>query len=664
MKRSALAALLASFLITIPVSGQSSERLVVGNPVEREIAGEEIQVFELMLDENQFVFGEADQISVDVVVTVKTPEGVIMEVFDSPARGAELFQFRNERAGLFTIEITPFEEQSGSYVMHLHRVEPVASTPEARVNQIMTSFDRVGSPGAAVIAIKNGEIIFADGYGYANLEYDVPISTETVFYIGSVGKQFTSFAIVLLAERGKLSLDDDIRKHLPELNDFGSTVTIRNLIHQTSGMRDYFGLLTHSGTRSGDLVTQEHILDVIYGQRELNFEPGSKYLYSNSNYALLATIVERVSGESFGDWMDTNVFDPLGMENTRVGDDHEEIIKHRAASYALAANGEYATQVFPYSGYGAGGIYSSADDLVLWLRNFESPVVGSTASHAQMVERGVLTTGDTLNYAFGLSISNYKGLRRVGHGGALAGYRSYVGRFPDQNFGIIVLSNLATSGPQGLAMEITDAYLSDQFIRPSGEEESQEATSSSNEEIDFDPTLFDDFAGRYELRPSFILTFWREENRLFTQATGQGQLEIFASSDSTFFLKVVEASLTFHRNPNGSVTGLTLHQGGDSYGPRLSDEPYDPSPADLAEYAGQYFSNEMDASYTLSVSDGKLTASHRRHGDSVLNPLTPDNFSGPGSLAEIVFQRDINGRIVSFRVSDGRIKNLLFERRE
>ena len=248
-------------------------------------------------------------------------------------------------------------------------------------------------PAQAVAVVKGGEVSFAKGYGMADLEHDVPITPRTAFYIGSVTKQFTAFAIVKLVQEGQLTLDDDLRKHLPELHDFARIVTIRHLIHHTSGLRDHGGLgILLGGFREGQVVTQKEALGLLRGQRELNFPPGEEHLYCNSNYTLLATIVERVIGQSYRDWMAKNVFAPLGMTRTDVGDDLGRVIKGRAFSYAPQPGEKvgFKTVVAPITAYGDGGIYSTAEDLSRWLANFDKPRAGDAAVMAQMAEPGKL----------------------------------------------------------------------------------------------------------------------------------------------------------------------------------------------------------------------------------------------------------------------------------
>lgn len=532
----------------------------------------------------------------------------------------------------------------------------------AKVDSLFAEWDKPGSPGAAMAVVQDGKVLYTNAYGTANLELDVPITSQTVFYIGSVGKQLTAFAVALLADEGKLSLDHDIRTYLPELHDFGQSITLRNLIHHTSGLRDYFGLLALAGRRDGDLITQEHVLHAIERQRELNYSPGTEYLYSNSNYALLATIVERVTGKTFSDWMHERVFKPLGMRHTLVVDDHERIIKQRAASYRLTEGVEYKTVVLPYSAYGAGGIYSTVTDLARWVSNFEEPKVGDLKTIAQMYQRGILNSGDTLSYAFALGISEYRDLKRIGHSGSLAGYRAYVGRFPDKSMSIIVLSNLASFDAAGLAMQVADLYLAEYFTKPKSDSPVKDV--SKLEAVEIDPEAADDCAGDYEVesRTGVIATFWREGDQYFAQATEFPAVELFPASDSTFFNKDVDLFITFHRKNTGKVSRYTSQlQGATASGLRI--QLYRPSPEELSTYAGRYYSPELETAYTLMVEDGKLIAKHRRHSDFEIRPIEKNRFHGDAwFFREVRFERDSTGRITSLRVSNGRTRNILLEK--
>ena len=414
--------------------------------MERTLAAGDAHAYTLDLDAGQFVLGAADQITVDVEISLAGPDGERIQSFDQPARGPEPFRFTTETAGVYTLTVTPYGGEEGRYVMRLVRAEPVATTPEGAIDQQLAGFDE-RSPGVAVAVVRGGEVVFENGYGAANLEHGVPITPETVLSTGSVGKQFTAFAIAMLADQGHLGLDDDVSSHVPEFS-VGQRVTVRHLLHHTSGVRDTWGLLGLAGRRDGDLVSKEVALDLILRQRGLGFEPGARFEYSNSNYILLAEVVERVTGEPFRSWMQDHVFGPLQMRHTFVGDDHREIIAGRAASYAPTAGG-YDEEVLPYSIYGSSGVYSTVGDLARWLSNFGTAEVGGDAVARQMRQRGVLADGDTLDYALGVFVDEHRGLQRIQHSGSIAGYRSFVAYYPEIDAGVVVLGNGSSSQPRG-----------------------------------------------------------------------------------------------------------------------------------------------------------------------------------------------------------------------
>jgi len=331
----------------------------------------------------------------------------------------------------------------------------------ARVDALFAPWDRPDVPGAAVAVVKDGEIVYQRGYGIANLEYDIPITPATVFLVASVSKQFTAFAVAMLADQGLLSLDDDVRQYVPEMPDYGKPITIRHLIHHTSGLRDEFDLLAMAGYHMDDVITKEAILELAYRQQALNFSPGAEHLYSNTGYTLLAEIVERVTGQSFRAWTTEHLFEPLGMAHSHFHDDHQMIVKNRAQGYAQKGEGGYKKQVVNYASVGASGLYSTVEDLARWLNNFEDGAVGGPRVLAQVNTRGRLANGDTLSYAFGQYVGAYKGLVRVSHGGSHRGSRTYLIRFPTKRLAVILLSNLDEFQPTDMALKVADLYLAE-----------------------------------------------------------------------------------------------------------------------------------------------------------------------------------------------------------
>ncbi len=338
----------------------------------------------------------------------------------------------------------------------------------AKVDKVFEKWNKPDSPGCAVGVFKDGQIVYKHGYGMANLNDDVPITPETVFHVASMSKQFTAASILLLAQQGKLSLDDDIHKYVPELPDLGERITLRHLMHHTSGLRDQWSLLGLAGWRySQDLITDDDVMSVLVHQKALNFKPGEKYMYSNTGFTLLAIVVKRVSGMSFREFTTKNIFEPLGMKHTHFRDDHEEVIKHDALGYEQDGKDKpFRMNLTNFDTAGATSLHTTVEDLQLWDENFYHPKVGGQALIDQMVEPGKLNSGEMQDYAAGLAIGKYKGLKTVGHGGADAGYRSSITRFPDQHFGATVLCNFADTNPGGLVNEVADIVLAKDFKEP------------------------------------------------------------------------------------------------------------------------------------------------------------------------------------------------------
>ena len=325
-----------------------------------------------------------------------------------------------------------------------------------KVDQLFTQWDRWDSPGAALAVVREGKVIYKRGYGCAQLEYNSPITPSTIFHVASVSKQFTAFSIAMLANQGKLSLDDDIHKYLSEVPDFGKTITIRHLIHHISGLRDQWELLAQAGWRLDDIITKEHILKMVRHQKDLNFDPGEEYLYCNTGYTLLAEIVSRVTGQSFREWTEANIFKPLGMSNTHFHDDHEMIVKNRAYSYRPLEGGGFKKSVLSYANVGATSLFTTVEDLARWTQNFEDARVGGKKVVDQMVSQGVLNSGREISYAFALSVGKHKGLRMIGHSGGDAGFRSYLMIFPEHKVGIAILSYLISFNKSRIARQVAD----------------------------------------------------------------------------------------------------------------------------------------------------------------------------------------------------------------
>lgn len=543
------------------------------------------------------------------------------------------------------------------------------ATRLSRVEAIFRPFDRSGRPGVAVAILEDGKSIYARGYGMAQLEYDIPITPRTVFHVASVSKQFTAFAIAMLAEQGKLSLSDDVRRYLPDLPDFGERITIRDLVYHTSGLRDQWTLLTMAGWRLDDVITQADILRLVRRQRELNFPPGSEHMYSNTGYTLLAEIVRAVTGIPFPDWMRKRVFEPLGMTDTHFHDDHRMVVKDRAYSYSRTPSGAYERAVLNYANVGATGLFTTAEDLTRWAQNFFDPMVGGEAVIRRMYERGVLPNGEKLDYAFGLVLAERGGRRYVEHDGGDAGFRSHILMVPEEKFMVVVLANEGRISPSSLARRVAQVFMQEAADAPVAP---KETAADSAGEVSPEPLV--EVSGDALFRVSglywnptsdYIRRIYQRRGRLYYNRGGSNESGLAPLGEDRFRMLGVDVPLQVWFEPRGSDPERMLVRVADAepiVSKRLEPppEPLDPSP-----YAGAYVSEELATTYRLLVEGSGLVLRHWRHGDIPLRPVALDRFeSSAWWLGSVRFERDDRGRITGFRASSARVRHLWFERRD
>jgi len=513
-----------------------------------------------------------------------------------------------------------------------------------------------GGPGCAIAVIRDGKIVFERGYGLANLDWAIPNSPTTVFQIASMSKQFTAACIVLLAEDGKLSLEDDIRTWLPETRDYGKKITIRNLLNHTSGIRDYESLMVSAGMRYDLAWEPREIFDFIVRQSALDFVPGEKFSYSNSGYILLAEIVHRATSLTLGQFAEQRIFKPLGMKNTLYYETLYQVVKNRATGYdrdfdrMIYTAGQSDTYTL-----GPAGVFTTVEDLALWDRNFYENRIGGPHFIETMLSRPVLTGGDTSNYACGLEYDIYRGLPTLSHSGWWAGYLSYMMRFPEQRTTIILLANSTSDiGPSVNCYKIADLYLYDQFPmdkRPAPEEKA--ATSAVHAEVAVDPAIYDQYAGRYQIgNLDMVATIARDGKRLMGQFTGQFRFQLFPESDSTFFLKIDEVQVKFRRDETGRVNTLLWYQRGrevpvNRIVSRLTGE-------ELSQYCGDYRSEDLKTTWSITPEEGWLKVrSSLRTIDLTGEDLA---FQKQGDLfclsnMSLQFLRDGKGRISGFELT-------------
>lgn len=425
------------------------------------------------------------------------------------------------------------------------------------------------TPGAAVAVVKDGKVIFSKGYGMANLDHDIPITPQTVFNIASVSKQFTAFAIYLLESEGKLSFEDDVRKYIPELPDYGTTIKIKHLLAHTSGLRDQAALGSLAGWYSGDVITTAQILKLVARQKSLNYTPGTTFNYSNTGYTLLAETVHRVTGETFAEYTNENIFKPLGMTNTQFYDNHEKIVKNKAESYERIDNAYYHKQLNT-SNPGPSNLMTTVEDLSKWVLNFEKPIVGNSKlikafnepSYLDNGKKVVLriVDGDTIFHAKGQNLSSYKGVDMITHGGHAAAFRTFLGRFPDQHLAIIALSNDEHNENLRARWQIADFYIKDK-LKPKKQANASPQNTSAKPNADYSLNL-KGFEGEYyndELSTSY--TFKVDANKLLMTHLRLGDIELNRIAENKFSGSGPETfsfEMEFLRNKKSAVTGFVV----------------------------------------------------------------------------------------------------------
>ncbi|MEM7416687.1 MAG: serine hydrolase [Gemmatimonadota bacterium] len=631
-----------------------------GRAVRASIEADDTVRYALSVDSDTYVYGEVLQHSADVLVRILDPGGNQRGRVDGSDAGKERMSGELSEAGSYTIEIIVAEGDGGDFEIELHRVERMATDPEELVDQLMARYDGDDTPGAAIRVWRGGRTVYSNSWGMANLGYGIPFDEDSRTNIGSTSKQFTAFAMMLEQERGVLSLDDDIRDHLPELPAFDESITIRHLLTHTTGLREVFNLMLMTGRRidHGDFIERDELLDVVKAQPHLQNVPGAEWNYNNTAYGLAATIVERTSGEPFHEYMRTRVFEPLGMTRTMVRPHAESIVPQQTMGYAPAPEGY--TEVRDLSAaVGAGAIYSTIEDLQTWVENYATPRVGSPETIEEMMTSFVLNDGEESGYGLGLFLDEQGGQRRVHHGGADIAHRSMLVYYPEIDAGITTQSNHA-GFDSNVAYRIAAAF----FPNDIEDESADTDTATDFDPESYDPEAFDELAGQYALdaAPTFILTFTRDGDTFYTQATGQQQIEIVPTSDSTFALTIVDAAITFHRNDDGEVDALTLHQNGDNRATRLDDDvaAWEPDAGDLEHFVGRYFSPEVETFFDVHIQDESLVADQRRLDEITLEPGEEDVFSG--SQMTFTFERDRNGEVIAFYLDNVRTRDVRFER--
>jgi CubicO group peptidase (beta-lactamase class C family) len=521
--------------------------------------------------------------------------------------------------------------------------QSLPSSEIARIDEVFSDYAKSDSAGCSLGIYRDGSIAYEHGYGMASLELSVPITPQTVFDIGSTSKQFTAFSILLLQQKGKLSVDDDIRKFMPEIPDYGHRITLHHLMTHTSGMRDYAGLFDLAGIPEQNLTNDQDAVDLIVRQKALNFNPGDEWDYSNTGFFLLSQVVKRVTGKTLRDFEQENIFTPLGMTSTQIFNDHTLIIPHRATGYSYDRERKaFGVEMSNFEQTGDGSIQTTVEDLRKWDENFYNAKVGGPDLIKQMQVVGKLNNGEEHGYAAGLEITKYRGQPVVRHGGAWAGYRAELMRFPQQHTSIAVLCNVAQSVPETRANRVADVVLSG-ALGPMPEKR------ADNGAITLASERQQQYVGVYRNDKDQYQRIELKDGNLWLANYG---IELIPLSDVKFGLKSTDGTVTF--SDGQMVLQLLATEKLEKFSLIKAR-----APKDLAQFTGDFYSVELDATWQLRVQDGQLTA-HVKHSDSpdiTLRPINETTFTLEGG--SLRFANEGGGPKRAFLTVD-RIRNIEF----
>ncbi len=644
-----------------PLAAQQPRTLARGQTLAATLQGSAAHDYTVALNARTFVRGQANQLTVDVVITILDPAGKELARIDGPNRGPEPFQFTTDTTGTFVVRVAGFEGAGGDYTIELLRVERAATNPAGKVDQMMAAFSGPATPGVVVGVVVGGELVFARAYGMANLEHGIPFGVETASNIGSVTKHFTAMGILLLEQDGKLSLSDEVRKHIPELPDFGTPITLKNLLNHTGGYREIYNFLPMTGRQGEDAIRRDEAIRIVQSQPELQAAPNTEFNYNNTGYILLSTIIERVSGKSFPDFMRERLFQPLGMTHTRVKYRQGEVVPASAQGYVADSLGGYLSARDLAASAGAGGIYTTVGDMRRWFLNWRDGTVGGKEAIRAITTPAVLANGDTTGYGLGMSVAKLGGRTLFTHTGGDTAHRTYFGYLPELDAGVFLSSN---NGSFSLAVgpQIIRAFFADRLepepartAAPQGP--GPEGASMSRARMEAIPGRWLIESGGASMQVEVTL----EQGTLYAQPQGQQRFALVITSDSTARYQGVEAEVVFHFEADGSLRRATHIQGGRLPMRRVAQEEM--GPEQLRAYQGRYFSEEIELFVRVAAGEGGGLALVLPNGSRVaLKHASGEQFTGVFPYATVVFQRAGNGSLVAFTAGNGRTKGVLFRR--
>ena len=539
------------------------------------------------------------------------------------------------------------------YFVFFISLSAISQNLKSDIDGLFSDWKKPNNPGGCVLISHKNQIIFSETYGLANIPYRIPVNKTTIFNIGSVSKQFTAMGIIILQLEGKLSIDDDIHNYLPELHRFEKPITIRHLLHHTSGIRsspEMFGL---AGWRDGDAISNEDVYRYLTKQTDLNFATGTEYMYSNSGYILLAKIIENITKQNFKTWMKEKIFQPLQLNTTFIEEDFSKIMTQTATSYTETEPSIFTTIENNDLTYGASNVYSTNSDILKWSKNYLNAPNEWKKAFAMLQTLDVLPSGSTNNYAFGVFVDDFFGNRRIQHSGAIAGFQSIVYSYPDEDLQIVILSNFTSNQLSKIADQISQLFLQNQ------------SKSTENKEIihpiHVDSEILKKYEGMYwNDKNNYSRKIYLENDTLWYMRSNGKKSPLIPITETEFQIGGINEKLLLKFDVNlNKMTLISPNNVIDTF-ERYEDKEL--STEELKKYTGTFYSPELETSYQIIFKNDKLYGYHSRFGEFEIQILKKDVLSWSG-MAITKYKKDKKGNNIGFYVSMNRIKNLWFEKK-
>jgi CubicO group peptidase (beta-lactamase class C family) len=537
---------------------------------------------------------------------------------------------------------------------------PRKSSLETDLKPIFQEWERPDRPGGVVAIIQKGEIVYKKCFGLANVEYGLLNTPQTVFDVSSLAEPVTGMAIAMLEEQGKLATSEPIRKYIPELPECMDSITIAHLLYHTSGLADWFDLISLAGWDERDVITTGHVLKLLQRQRVLVFSPGSEYRYSRTDYTLLAELVKRITNESFRDWAWENIFKPLGMLDSTFREDHRETIENRAYSINYSYREGYLKGADNLGVVGASSLYTSLDDFIKWMSNIQSQKMGSASVLEKMFTSGKLSNGEDAGHSYGFNVDSNKGLKRVFKNGSWGGFKAAFHYYPEASFAVAIFSNWDYSWNDPAIHAENVARVCLKALMEKGEQAKPDAKKKEGMKIN--PSILSQYQGEYRLQPGTYMNIKMEDDNLMLFFPGGQKYQLVPISESEFQFLNQYYTVSFHKGKNGQIGRLNLRAGVQNFdAPRI--ERVNLNQEQLKLHEGTYYNQETDGRYEIRWGENGLILTSLRGGDIALTPESKNYFIANSPIFRlIVFSKDKDGEIIGFRIDSDNLRPFLFEK--